>query len=87
MPELDFELHAWPGYPASVVEGAVRHAVRRASAGTGVGSVRVIPKGPFAARVTIGAPPSLAGVIARAVDVTLERLRDPSARRSGTYSY
>jgi hypothetical protein len=77
MPQLEFELHAWPGYPAPVVASVVRHAVSSASGGMGGGPVRVQANGPFAARVSVAATANLTGAIARSVEAALERLRDP----------
>jgi hypothetical protein len=77
MPQLEFELHAWPGYPAPVVASVVRHAVSSASGGIGAGPFRVHGNGPFAARVSVSATADLTGVIARSVEAALERSRDP----------
>jgi hypothetical protein len=77
MPELEFELHSWPGHPAPAVASAVRHAALSAGAGAGVVGVRVAAEGPFAARVRVGVTANLSGVVAREVEATLERLRDP----------
>jgi hypothetical protein len=73
MPQLEFELHAWPGYPAPVVASVVRRAVSSASRGTG--AVRVQAYGPFAACVSVCVAANLTGVIARSVEAALERLR------------
>jgi hypothetical protein len=81
VPELDFELHAWPGYPSPVVASAVRHAAESAGGGAGVGAVRVTAKSPFAARVRVGVAANVSGVVARAVEAALERLRDPGHSR------
>jgi hypothetical protein len=81
MPELAFELHAWPGYPAPVVASAVRHAAECAGGGARVGAVRVVPQSPFASRVSVGVAANSSGVVARAVEAALERLRDPGRPR------
>ena len=81
MPELDFDLHTWPGYPAPAVAGAVRHAAESAVGGAGVGAVRVVAKSPFAARVSVGVAANVSGVVARAVEARLERLREPGRSR------
>jgi hypothetical protein len=75
MPRLEFELHAWPGYPAPVVASVVRRAVSSASRGMGAGPVLVQAHGPFAARVSVCVTANLTGVIARSVEAALERLR------------
>jgi hypothetical protein len=80
MPELDFDLHTWPGYPAPAVASAVRHAAESAG-GAGVSAVRVVAKSPFAARVSVGVAANASGVVARAVEARLERLRDPRLPR------
>ena len=82
MPELDFDLHTWPGYPAPAVAGAVRHAAESAGGGAGVGAVRVVAKSPFAARVSVGVAANVSGVVARAVEARLERLREPGQSRT-----
>ncbi|MDP9260055.1 MAG: hypothetical protein M3Q31_26365 [Actinomycetota bacterium] len=81
MPELDFDLHAWPGYPAPAVASAVRHAAEAAGGRAGVGAVRVTAKGPFAARVSVGVAANVSGVVARAIEAALGRLRDPGRPR------
>jgi hypothetical protein len=83
MPELDFGLHSWPGYPAPVVASAVRRAAESAG-GAGVGSVRVIEMSPFAAEVNVTVARNVSGVVTRAVECALERLRDPSLTRAAS---
>jgi hypothetical protein len=81
MPELDFDLHTWPGYPAPAVASAVRHAAESAGGGARVGAVRVVAKSPFAARVSVGVAANVSGVVGRAVEARLERLREPGQLR------
>jgi hypothetical protein len=82
VPELTFDLHAWPGYHVAAVATAVRHAATSAGGGAGRGAVRVTAKSPFAARVSVGVTANVSGVVARAVEAALERLRDPGQPRT-----